>query len=132
MSVRTFYTDLPAVASASPGFSFGRSGNVVAGTWLSNESVPSNKAGRWNYLKSAKVTRVYVANEIVDTYDLEVYYHDGNEAGLTSLGTVSIVAAKGGAFEVEWPIPQNKQIAVKLSTGSAKNLIVGVELRGIR
>lgn len=119
--------------SASPGFSFGRSGNVTAGAYLQNETVPSNISGRWVYINGAMVVSVFVTNENVTTYKIEVLYHDGNEAGITSLGTVTITAAKGGAFSVSWPVPTNKQIAIRLaadSPNSAKNLVVGLQLTG--
>jgi hypothetical protein len=119
--------------SASPGFSFGRSGNVTSGAYLQNETVPSNISGRWVYINSASIQKVFIANELTTTYKIEVLYHDGNEVGLTSLGTVTVTAAKGGAFSVNWAVPTNKQIAVRLATdspNSAKNLVVGLQLAG--
>lgn len=118
--------------SASPGFSFGRSGTTTSGTYLLNETVPSNISGRWVYINSASVVKVFIANELVSTYTVEVLYHDGNGAGLTSLGTVTVTAAKGGSFSVNWPVPINKQIAVRMAAGSAssKNIVVGLQLLG--
>lgn len=119
--------------SASPGFSFGRSGTVTAGTYLQCETVPSNISGRWVYISSAVVKKVFVSNEDATTYKLEVYYHDGNESGLTSLGTVTVTAAKGGSFSVNWSVPTGKQIAIRLATdspNSAKNVVCGLELYG--
>ena len=121
------------VTSASPGFSFGRSGNTVPNTYLQNETVPSNVSGRWVYINNAVVETVFISNELTTTYKIEVLYHDGNGAGLTSLGTVVITAAKGGAFPVNWPVPTNKQIAVRIATdspNSAKNVVCGLELSG--
>lgn len=119
--------------SASPGFSFGRSGNTTAGTYLQNETVPSNVAGRWVYITNGSVKRVFVSNELVTTYKIEALYHDGNEVGLTSLGTVTVTASKGGAFSVNWAVPANKQIAIRIATDSpnaAKNVVCGLELSG--
>lgn len=116
--------------SASPGFSFGRSGNVTDGSWLLCESVPSNKAGRWVYITSAEVTRVFVSNETIETFDLEVYYNDKGGLGLSLLGTVNIVADYGGAFTVSWSVPTGTELAIKLVNGSAKNVVAGLELRG--
>lgn len=121
------------LTSASPGFSFGRSGTATLGTYLQNESVPSNVSGRWVYINSAFVKRVFVSNEDVTTYTIEVLYHDGNEINLTSLGTVTVTAARGGAFSVNWAVPTNKQIAVRVSpasANSAKNVVCGLELSG--
>ena len=117
--------------SASPGFSFGRSGNVPANTWLNNETVPSNKAGRFVYITGATVTRVFVSSENIDTYDVQVYWHEGDEINLTLIGTVNIVAARGGAFTVNFPVPDNKQLALKVVNGSAKNIIAGLQLQGV-
>jgi hypothetical protein len=118
--------------SASPGFSFGRSGTTTAGTYLLNETVPSNISGRWVYINNAVVVKAFVANELVATYSIEVLYHDGNGAGLTSIGTVTVTAAKGGSFTVNWPVPTDKQVAVRMTAGSAssKNIVVGLQLSG--
>ena len=56
--------------SASPGFSFGRTGICNAGTYMQCETVPSNISGRWVYINSAKVTTVFVSNELVTTFTI--------------------------------------------------------------
>ena len=120
-------------SSASPGFSFGRSGQVVAGTYLQNETVPSNVSGRWVYINNAIIKRIFVTNETSTTFTIEVLYHNGNESGLTSLGTVTVTASKGDKFSVNWPVPTDKQIAVRVSPSSAnnpKNVVCGLELSG--
>jgi hypothetical protein len=119
--------------SASPGFSFGRSGQTTAGTYLQNETVPSNVSGRWVYINGAVVERVFISNELTTTFKIEALYHDGNEAGITSIGTVTVTAAKGGVFAVNWPVPTNKQIAIRVATdsaNSAKNIVCGLQLSG--
>ena len=116
--------------SASPGFSFGRASNVNAGTWLQCETVPSNKSGRYVYINNAVITRVFVSNENVSTFDVSVYYHDGDSINLTLLGTVSIVSARGDEFTVSWSVPSGKQLAIQLSSGSARNMVAGLELQG--
>lgn len=116
--------------SASPGFSFGRSGNVSNNTWLNNEGVPSNKSGRYVYISNAEVTRVFVSSEDVDTFSLEVYYNDKNGAGLVLLGSVTVTADYGDAFSVSWAVPTDTELGIKLVGGSAKNVVAGLELRG--
>jgi len=121
------------LTSASPGFSFGRSGSVTAGTYLQCESVPSNISGRWVYISNAYITRIFVSNELVTTYKLEIYSHDGNETNLTSLGTVTVTSSKGSAFSVNWAVDTGKQLAIRLATdspNSAKNIVCGLELSG--
>lgn len=117
-------------SSASPGFSYGRASNVNSGTYLNVEGVPSNKAGRWVYINNAVVTRIFVSNEQSSTFSIEVLSHDGNGINLTSLGTVTIVAAYGDSFIVNWPVATDKQLAIKLSAGSARNVVAGLELQG--
>lgn len=116
--------------SASPGFSFGRSGKLPANTWLSCETVPSNKAGRYVYIANAVVTKIFVSNEKISTFDVKLYYHYGDEVGLTLLGTVSIVAARGDDFTVNYAVPTGSQLAIRIGTGDAKNAVTGLELQG--
>ena len=121
------------LTSASPGFSFGRTGVCSAGTYMQCETVPSNVSGRWVYINSAEIRRVFMANELATTYTMEVTYHDGNAVGEVLLGSVTITAAKGGEFFVTWPVPTNKQIAVRVAASTAnspKNIVIGLELRG--
>jgi len=122
-----------AIISASPGYSFGRSGLVTKGTYLQNETVPSNISGRWVYLFNANIVHLYISNEISTTFTVEVLSHDGNEVNLTSLGSVTITAAKGEDFSVTYPVAHNKQIAVRISPTSAnnpKNVVCGIQLTG--
>jgi hypothetical protein len=119
--------------SASPGFSFGRSGVATAGTFLQCESVPSNISGRWVYIGNAAVKKVFVSNETSTTYKIDILSHDGSGANLTSLGTITVTSALGGAFDVDWAVATSKQIAVRVATDSAnapKNIVCGLELRG--
>jgi hypothetical protein len=116
--------------SASPGFSFGRASNTNAGTWLNCEGVPSNKAGRWVYINNAVVTRVFVSNEQTTTFSIGIYSHDGNEVNLTLLGTVTVTASTGDAFVVNFPVATDKQLAIRVDSGSARNVVAGLELQG--
>jgi hypothetical protein len=117
-------------SSASPGFSFGRASNVNSGTWLNCEGVPSNKSGRWVYIDSAVVTRVFVSNEQISTFTISIYYHDGNEVNLTLLGSVNVVSSYGNSFTVSFPVPTDKQLALRVTAGSARNVVAGLELQG--
>jgi hypothetical protein len=122
------------LTSASPGFSYGRTGVCSGGTYLQCETVPSNVSGRWVYINSAEVKRVFVSNELSTTYTLDITYHDGNGVGEILLGSVTVTAAKGNGFSVSWPVPTNKQIAVRVAATTAnspKNIVVGLELRGV-
>jgi hypothetical protein len=114
--------------SASPGFTWGRSGNTPANTWLLNDTVPSNKAGRLTFLTNAFILNVFVASEEIDTYDVGVYEHSGGTPVL--LTTVSIVATRGGSFPVNVAVTDGEELAVKIDSGSCKNPVVGLILTG--
>lgn len=119
--------------SASPGFSFGRAGSVNAGTYLQCETVPSNVSGRWVYIANALVRSVFVSNELQVPYSLDVAYHSGNNTSETIIGTINVTSGYGGAFMVNWAVPANKQLSIKISASSpnaAKNIVCGLELSG--
>lgn len=121
-------------ASASPGFSFGRNGALSQNTWLRRPgNVPSNRAGVTIKINNPVVTGVSCANRNVETYDVEIYEHEGNEVNLTLLGTVTVTAATSDTFNVNFPATQGRQLAVRLgstSTGNVRDLGVDLELIG--
>jgi hypothetical protein len=121
-------------ASASPGFSFGRSGSLSQNTWLRRVGdVPSNRAGVTLDIGNPVVTRVSCANRNVETYDVEIYEHEGNSANLTLLGTVTVTNATSDSFSVNFPATQGRQLAVRLgstATGNVRDLGVDVTLQG--
>lgn len=115
--------------SASPGFTWGSSGNIVSGSWLLNDTVPSNKSGRSIFLQTATLEYVFVRCELSTTVDVEVYQHDGTT--YTLLTTVSLVATRAGDFPIaSISLTTGKELAMKISTGSAKNPVVGCVIKG--
>lgn len=116
--------------SASPGFSFGRGGNVAGGGWLANETVPSNISGRYVYINNAIIEKVFVSSQEVGTYTVGIYWHDGDEVNLTKLGEVTVTEARGGAFTVHWPVPVDTQLACVVEAGAIKNPVAGLQLSG--
>lgn len=127
--------DNKVLTSASPGFSFGRSGNVSRGAWLLCETVPSNTTGRLVYINNAIIKKVFIGNEIVGNYTFEVYHHDGVEINLTLVGSVSIIAKRGDIFNVNWSVPTGKYLAIRVSASSTdqpKEVVSGLELAGSR
>ena len=116
--------------SASPGFSWGRSGNI-SNTWLSNEGVPSNKAGRAITFTDPKIVRIFSASENVATYTLEIYEHEGDSINLTLLTTLSVTASRtGDSSTLDIAATSGRQLAILLASGSAKNIVVGLQLAG--
>lgn len=119
-----------AGSSASPGFTFGRSGGNPLGTWLLCDTVPSNLAGRRVPLSGAKIVEVFSSNQNLDTYTLDFYSHDGNSVNLTFLSTLTIVAARGGSAIISVSVAKDKQIGIKVGTGSVNNVVAGFILKG--
>lgn len=116
--------------SASPGYTFGKDGNATLGTWLRNENVPSNKAGRRVAIFDPIIRQISASCELVGTFNLGIYTHDGNEVNLTLVDTLNIVAARGATKDVEITIAQNKQIAVRVDSGSTQNVLCTVIVNG--
>tara|TARA_R110000787_G_scaffold5686_9_gene20563 strand:- start:4657 stop:5190 length:534 start_codon:yes stop_codon:yes gene_type:complete len=117
-------------ASASPGFSFGRSANVSNSWLLITGSVPSNKTGIPVAIVDAEITLISVGNENVSTFDIEVYEHEGDQINLTLLGTVSLVGKRTDNFAVSYAVSTGKQVAVRVVNGSGKNVGVFLQLKG--
>lgn len=118
-------------ASTSPGFTWGRSGNVTSGSYLLNDSVPSNKSGRTNVLGATKVVKFFSASENLDTYTLRLYWHEGDSINLTLLTTLTVTSSRtGDSGTISVSVPAGKQLAVKLQTGSAKNVVAGLIMQG--
>lgn len=121
-------------ASASPGFSFGRSGNLSQNTWLRRPgNVNSNRAGVTIGISNPVIVAVSCSNRNIETYDIEIYEHEGNEINLTLLTTVTVTAARGGTFTVNAAATQGRQLAVRLGstgTGNVRDLGVDITLIG--
>ena len=116
----------------SPGYSFGKSGNVTNNTWLWREgNIPSDKTGYTLGAANPVLYRINCGSEQNDTYSISVYMHDGSLINLLLITTVSIVNSRRQTFYVSFPLTQNRQIAVRLTSGSAKNLGVDLQATGI-
>lgn len=114
--------------AASPGFTWGRSGNVSSGSWLQNDSVPSNISGRKIDFSSPKLNKILVTNENNNTFTVGVYEHDGTT--YTQLATLALTAERTKSASYSVNITNGKELAVKLESGSCKNIVVGVVLSG--
>lgn len=117
--------------SASPGYSFGRSGNISTNTWLFRPgSVPSNKTGITIGFANPEIKKVNAASEDADTYNIGIYEHDGDEINLTLLTTLSVTASRSETFDISVSATQGKQLAVRITSGSVKNPGIDLELSG--
>lgn len=126
-----------AAASASPGFTWGESGNVSSGAWLLNDTVPSNRTGRTFPFYNGELTEITISNENANTFTLEVYEHDGTT--FTLLCSATVTAARSAVFDdTTWSplgpvyVTKGKELAVKLSSGAAKNPVCQMILQGTR
>lgn len=118
--------------SASPGYSFGKAGNISSGTWLLRTgSVPSNKSGVNVGLYNAEVVQISTGSEDLNTYTLQIWQHDGDEVNSTLITSVNITSSRKEVFTLTGAsLTRNKHVAVKLSSGSAKNIGVDLQITG--
>lgn len=120
-------------ASASPGYSFGRSGALNDNTWLRRPGgVSSNRAGVTINIDNPVITNISCANRNIDTYTVEIYEHDGDSVNLTLLGSVTVISARSETFQVSYNATKGRQLAVRLGTavGSVSDLGVDITLIG--
>jgi hypothetical protein len=125
--------EVSVATSASPGFTWGRSGNVSVGAWLLNESVPSNISGRNVFLSSALIKKVFIAQQDPVIVKYNIYHHVGDGLSLTLVGSVTTTAVRTYEVTVNFSVPKDVQLAVKIaddSPNSAKNPVVGVLIAG--
>lgn len=128
-AIRELSTNLSQ--SASPGFSWGKSGTVNTNSWLLNEGVPSNTSGRVVTFSNAKIERIYSATQNLDSYTISIYEHEGDEINLTLLTTLVVSSSrKGDSGAISVNVTMDRQIGIKITSGSAKNMIVGMILSG--
>lgn len=118
-------------ASASPGASFGRGGNSSPGTWLNNEGVPSNRAGRFVFINNPSIAVVFVSNRNISTYTVAIYEHEGDETNLTLLDTLTITSARGGFKISSVSVTAGRQLAMRVTAGSAQDIVGGVIIKGV-
>ena len=114
---------------SAPPFLMGRSGNAPQGTWLQNETVPTNLVGVPIFVDEGYIARVAVFNEGANTFTIEVYEHDG--VTFTLLHTVTMTAQVSKIEQnLNIPVTYGKGLAALISSGSAKNVKVALSLRG--
>jgi len=111
--------------SASPGFQFGRAGDIAAGTYLQVvATVPTNTAGLLVPF-TGFITSAWTTNENVNTYDLKVQRRVG--AGFVDQGlTLSLVGARliDALFAI--PVVKGQELVMLMSTGSGRNVQAGL------
>lgn len=116
--------------SASPGFTWGKSGNVgPSSVYLLNDTVPSNKAGRLVPLEDGLITEVFVAVELNATVTFAIEKRVG--ASFVELLTISLNGSertKVNTYEVS--VVKADELVCRLKSGSAKNPVIGIIIKG--
>lgn len=108
--------------------SWGRSGNVGNGAALYNETVPSDITGR-SSRTALTIDHLRFSCEVNTTCKVFVYHHTGNRANLTLISSYQVTATNTESFEDGTSIiPANKQIAIIIDDGNARNPLVDLEL----
>lgn len=117
-----------ALASVSPGFTWGRSGNTPSNTYLLNDSVPSNTTGRISPI-SGYIDRVFVSNELPNTFTVEIQKRSG--ASFVTLCSISLTAERTKVQSyTNVMVTELDEIAARVSSGSCKNVVVGLVIKG--
>lgn len=122
-----------SVTSASPGFTWGRSGNCPPGTYLLNDTVPSNISGRPIFLYNALLLYVYVTNKLSTTYTLDIEMH--NKVTYTNCASVTVTSNYAGLFRIDpgFSLTRGWELAAKVSENSAnspQNIDAGILMTG--
>ena len=116
-------------ASASPGFSFSRSGTTLSGTYLQVDAVPSNQAGRIVPLNSGFVTDVFVSCQNASTFTIDFQKRVG--ATFTTFLTITITNSRKLTQSLTGvPVTLGDEICARVGSGSVANVVVGMIVRG--
>jgi hypothetical protein len=116
-----------AGSGASPGFTYGRSGVSNTGTYLLNETVPSNISGRTMPV-SGTIAEVFVAQELAGTFSFKIQKRSG--ASFVDLATFTVTAVRTATFATSIAITKGDEIAVVISSDSTKNVVIGFVAKG--
>ena len=120
-----------ATVSASPGFTWGRSGTLPPGTYLLNDSVSSNTTGRVVPIQSGYIKEIFVAVDAAGTYTFSIEKRVG--VTFTELVAVTITGVRTDSFTVNVPVTYKDELCCLVkstSAGSPKNPVVGLVIKG--
>jgi hypothetical protein len=119
-----------ASVSASPGFTWGDSGNTSKGSYLLNDTVPSNTSGRVVPLNGF-IEKVFIAIQNPGTVSIANQKRTG--ATMTTIATVTITSARVATINVSVPVSLGDELGIRVSpssSGSPKNPVVGLIIKG--
>ena len=120
--------------SASPGYSYGRSGNVSKGAFLYRPgSVPSNITGIPIGIVDPYISNVSIGNQRAKVIKIDIWEHDGNGRNLSFIGSVTTDGTRTYSATVNFTLITGKQIAISVasdSPNSGKNVGVDLQIKG--
>ena len=113
----------------SAGFTWGASGPQNAGSYLLNDGVPSNKAGRIISLNSGSLVSVSVTSFNNDSFSIKIQKRSGNV--FVDLVTVTISNSRTFSSLIS-PVALSvgDELACLISSGICSNPIVSVQVKG--
>ena len=116
--------------NASPGFTWGRSGNTPAGSYLQNDTVPSNVSGRLVPVSDGLIKTVFVSQKTATSCTVVVQKRTGSV--FTDLATVTLTTQRVKVLDISPPIAvaYADEIVVKVGSGSPSDPVVGLMIKG--
>lgn len=110
----------------------GKSGNATANSFLNRSGqIASNISGTIILVGTGFITSVGCSNEDIDTYDVEIYQHEGDFINPVLKYTLSVVASRGNSVHgLSIPVTQDYQLAVKLKSG-VRNVGCSIGMKGL-
>lgn len=107
--------------TGKPQHDFGFAGATPENTWLDTQSRPSNKVGSPFGLNNGRLVTLWVGNELLAAYQIKIYYHYGDEVGLTLLKTLNVPnTSRTKVFTLSdigtVSVPNGCQIAARIGT----------------
>lgn len=131
------YVSKALFAAAGTPYLFTRQ-SANEGTYLDNGNIPSNKTGVPFGLNNGLLFGLWIGNELLTPFDVELYHHLGDEVSLTLIGTFSFTGAArseilGIADFGTVNIPKDVQLAMRIVNTVAtkpKNIKVYPFIRG--
>jgi len=117
-------------ASASPGFTWGRSGNVPTSTYLLNDTVPSSTTGR-TVPVDGELVEMFLAIENANACTFTIQKRiAGTWTDFLSGSLLATERIKNISFAAANSVSKGDELAVYISAGSARNPVVGVIITG--
>lgn len=117
----------------SGGIEHGKQGVVNVGHFLERVGgVSTNIVGTPINKANAKIRGMIVDNELEQNFSIQIFQHDGKLVNKSVLHTIAITDSSGAKTEsgLSISIGQNKQIGSEVTSGSAKNVGLNIDVKG--